>query len=287
MKASVYSIEGKVLKQIDLPKFFESFPRDDLVKRAVLSDESKTYQPKGNYRWAGLETSAKYRGRKEMYGAIKNQGISRLPREVQPKGRFGRVRRIPSSVKGHRAHPPKPWATIVENMNAKEYANAMMSALAATANRKLVSARSSLEVSASLPIVIEDGFENLDKTQKVAKVMEALKLDTYVAKAKKTGTKAPLIISSGGSIIKAASNLAGVDVVSTNDLTVKLLAPGTHMGRITIYTESALKKLEGMFVNGKISKPSKVKANPVQKRKKGALSRKTKTKRAVKKGESK
>jgi large subunit ribosomal protein L4e len=38
MKATVYSIEGKALKQIDLPAVFESPKREDLVKRAVLSE---------------------------------------------------------------------------------------------------------------------------------------------------------------------------------------------------------------------------------------------------------
>ncbi|HID72432.1 TPA: 50S ribosomal protein L4, partial [Candidatus Micrarchaeota archaeon] len=69
MKATVYSVEGKALKEIDLPSQFWAAARDDLVKRAVLSEESKMYQPKGSYKWAGLETSAKYRGRKEDYAA--------------------------------------------------------------------------------------------------------------------------------------------------------------------------------------------------------------------------
>jgi hypothetical protein len=86
MKASVYSIEGKVLRQIDLPAVFGTPHREDLVKRAVLSEESMLYQPKGNYKWAGLNTSARYRGRKEDFGAVKNKGIPHLPHEVLPKG---------------------------------------------------------------------------------------------------------------------------------------------------------------------------------------------------------
>ena len=125
MKANVYSLDGKVVKQITLPKAFESDYRKDLIKRAVLSDESKTYQPKGNYIWAGFETSAKYRGRKETYGTLKNMGIPHLPREVLPKGRWGKVKRVPSSVKGHRAHPPKANKGLVEHVNKKEYNKAL------------------------------------------------------------------------------------------------------------------------------------------------------------------
>ena len=86
MKATVYSIEGKALRQIDLPGVFESPQREDLVKRAVLSEESREYQPKGNFRLAGLLTSARYRGRKEDYGSGKNKGIPHLPHEVLPGG---------------------------------------------------------------------------------------------------------------------------------------------------------------------------------------------------------
>jgi large subunit ribosomal protein L4e len=108
MKATVYSLEGKVLKQIDVPEFFKSPGRDDLVKRAVLSEETKEKQPKGNFKFAGLETSARYRGRKEDFGTVKNKGIPHLPHEVLPKGQIGKVKRVPHAVKGRRAHPPEP-----------------------------------------------------------------------------------------------------------------------------------------------------------------------------------
>ena len=67
MKADVFGIDGKKAKQIELPKVFQEKVRPDLIKRAALSDQSKHYQPKGNYKWAGLETSARYRGRKESF----------------------------------------------------------------------------------------------------------------------------------------------------------------------------------------------------------------------------
>src|SRR5271157_1200007 len=156
MKATVYSVEGKVLKQIDLPAVFESPHREDLVKRAVLSEESKTYQPKGNYKFAGLETSARYRGRKEDFGTVKNKGIPHLPHEVLPKGQLGRVKRVPHAVKGRRAHPPKPQKIIVEFMNKKEYLRALASALSFSADRAAVCARAHKDIGVSLPIVMEN-----------------------------------------------------------------------------------------------------------------------------------
>jgi len=248
MKATVYSVEGKALKEIDLPSQFEAAVRDDLVKRAVLSEESEGYQPKGSYRWAGLETSARYRGRKEDYAAVKNKGIPHLPHEVQPNGQFGKVKRVPHSMHGRRAHPPKVEKKIVERINKKEYMRALESALAFAASREAVCARANTDIGASIPIVMDDSFEALAKTKDVSKVFSALHLLKFVEKAKRTGTKAPLVVaSSGSSVLKAAKNLAGVDAVSAKNLKVKHLAPGTHAGRLTLFTVKALGEIAGRF----------------------------------------
>ncbi len=247
MKASVYSTEGKVLKQIDLPAVFDSAPRDDLVKRAVLSEESILYQPKGSYRFAGLDTSARYRGRKEDYGAIKNKGIPHLPHEVQPKGQFGKVKRVPHAVKGRRAHPPKSQKILAELINKKEHLRALASALAMCADRKLVCSRMHSEIGVSIPIIMDKHFETLKKTKDVIKVFEALNLLSLIEKAKKTGSKSPLIIVSNNHANKAATNLAGVDVVKANKVRVKDLAPGTHGGRLTIILEDAIPELVKRF----------------------------------------
>ena len=53
-----------------------------------------------------------------------------------------------------------------------------------------------------------------------------------------------LVVDKDDGIVKAASNLMGVDVVLAKDLNVELLAPGCHAGRLTVYTKSALKQLE-------------------------------------------
>ena len=47
--------------------------------------------------------------------------------------------------------------------------------------------------------------------------------------------------------MKAAKNLPGVDVVTVDNLNVELLAPGTHPGRLTIWTQSAIEKLKERF----------------------------------------
>ncbi len=247
MKATVYSLEGKVLKQIEVPAFFNLPGRDDLVKRAVLSEETKEKQPKGNFRFAGLETSARYRGRKEDFGTVKNKGIPHLPHEVLPKGQLGKVKRVPHAVKGRRAHPPKPQKNYIEEMNSKEYLRALEAAIAMTSNSDLVAKRMRLKFDIALPAILDNKFESLSKTKDVLNVFVALKLDKFVEKSKRLGSKAPLIVVSDGKILKAASNLAGVDVVRVRDLQVKDLAPGAHPGRLTLFSEAALPELLRRF----------------------------------------
>jgi large subunit ribosomal protein L4e len=245
MKASAYSLEGKIFKEIELPKIFEEPPRPDLIKRAVLSDESRLKQPKGNYRWAGFETSARYVGRKDDFGAVKNKGIPHLPHEVLPKGRLGKVKRVPLAVKGHRAHPPKPEKKIVEEINKKEYEKALKSAIATTAVHEMVEKRMNEKISLSLPLVIEGKFEQLKKTKEAMAVFEALNLGRLIEKAKKNGKKGPLVVVS--KLTNAAKNIPGVEVVEVSKLKVMHLAPGTHPGRLTIYTENAIGELSQRF----------------------------------------
>ncbi len=247
MKATVYSIEGKALRQIDLPQVFESPQRADLVKRAVLSEESRLYQPKGNYRLAGLETSARYRGRKEDFGTVKNKGIPHLPHEVLPGGQLGKVKRVPHAVKGRRAHPPKPQKVIVERINRKEHLKALASALSFSADRGSVVRRANAEISIALPIVLESGVEKLSRTKDVVKLLEALNLGKLMEKAKRNGTKAALIVVSDASGRVAGSNLPGVDVVKASQLSVKDLAPGTHPGRLTMFSENAIPQIAKRF----------------------------------------
>ncbi len=247
MKATVYSIEGKALRQIDLPTVFESPHREDLVKRAVLSEESMEYQPKGSYRFAGLETSARYRGRKEDFGAVKNRGIARLPHEVLPGGQLGKVKRVPHAVKGRRAHPPKPQKKVVERINRKEHSRALASALSMSADRDTICRREHADIGVSLPVIMESKFEQLAKTKDVVKVLEALNLMGFVEKSKKNGTRSALIVVSQDGKVKAAANLPGVDVVRVDKLRVKDLAPGTHPGRLTLFSESALPEIAKRF----------------------------------------
>ncbi|MEM3361846.1 MAG: 50S ribosomal protein L4 [Candidatus Anstonellaceae archaeon] len=260
VKVPLYSIDGKEIEQIELPEFFSSKINFYLIARAAIADQTKLYQPKGNYIYAGLQTSAKYRGRKGDYGSLKNRGQARLPREVLPKGNWGKVRRIPSAVKGRRAHPPKVEKKIIEKINKKEYTKALMSALAACTNSHLALKRGhKFKKDLTLPVVLESE-EGIKKTSEAYNLFSAIGVGEDILRAKqktkvvsgvrrrKGGKKTPksllvVVENISSPVAKASKNLPGVDVVESKDLRVVDLAPGTHPGRLLVITKKALETL--------------------------------------------
>jgi len=261
MKADVYSVEGKKISNVELPKAFDEEVRPELIVRAVLHENSLEYQPKGAHKLAGMQTTAEYQGRKENYRSIKNHGISRLPREKLPKGKFGKVRMIPFAVGGRRAHPPNPCKVLIEKMNNKEYAKAMRCAIAATANKGLVEARGHKFNGNNVPIIIEAKFETLAKTKDVMGVVEKLGLGKDVQRARdgttarsgvctrrRGGNNVPrsilFVVNEGSAVAKAARNVAGADVCTPKSLKAKVLAPGAKPGRLTVWSEAALKEIK-------------------------------------------
>src|SRR3989344_4266080 len=256
MKAQMYSLDGRAVREVELPPAFSALVQLGLISRAAISDQTKHYQRKGNDPRAGMETSARYRGRKEDFGSGKNKGTAIRPREVLPKGRLGKVKRIPSAVKGRRAHPPHVNKIIIEQMNRKEYAVALRSAIAATAHKDIVSARGH-KVNVGVPIVLDNSFEQVNKTKQAYQTLYSLigedlarcekrKIRTGVRKRKGGRTYAKsaiLAVSKDAPILKAARNISGIDVVKVSGLTAELLAPGAKAGRLAIYTEAALAEI--------------------------------------------
>jgi len=68
--------------------------------------------------------------------------------------------------------------------------------------------------------------------------------------------KGPLVVyTQNNGIVKAFRNIKGVDVCSVHNLNLLQLAPGGHVGRFVIWTESAFKELSTMFgsYDGKVT----------------------------------
>ena len=102
MKVNVYSINGEVKEEIELPAIFDEVYRPDLIKRAVLSAQSARVQPWGNDPMAGKRTSAK--------GWGSGRGTARVPRiKNGSKAAF-----VPMAIGGRQAHPTRAEKIIMK-----------------------------------------------------------------------------------------------------------------------------------------------------------------------------
>jgi len=255
--AKVFNLEGKAVGKIDLPTVFATPLRPDVIKRAVLAMQSNRLQPQGRDRMAGKRTTAESRGT--------GQGIARLPRR---KTGGGRAAFAPGTVGGRQGHPPMSEKRIVRKISKKEKRLALFSAIAATASKETVARRGhSIEDVLQIPLVVTSELEALQKTKEVEetlirlgvlselfRVKEGRKVRAGRGKSRgrkmKQGVGPLIIVAENGGIKEAGRNIPGVDVVSVVDLNVEILAPGTHPGRLTIWTSNAIEKLVGLQGKG-------------------------------------
>ena len=247
MKAQILSLDGTVERDIDLPPAFSEEFRPDLIKKAVLALQSTRRQPHGTYPYAGIESSA--------VGWGSGRGASHVPRIKNGS----RAAKVPQAKGGREAHPPVVQKVLLQRINKKEKQKAFNSALAASASEELVRARGH-HFSGSIPVVFEDGFEDLIRTTEVISALTAAGVYSDIERSKQSRKvragrgkmrgrrykqRKSILIVTSGKPLKAAKNLAGVDVVTFDQLNTEMLAPGTLPGRLTVFTERALMNLRG------------------------------------------
>jgi large subunit ribosomal protein L4e len=242
MQATVRDLNGEDAGTVDLPEVFETAYRPDLIKRAVLAAQANRKQAYGTDPYAGLRTPA------ESFGS--GRGMAHVPREN------GQARRVPQAVGGRKAHPPKAEKEQGKGINDKERKLAVRSAIAATADPELVAERGHrFDDDLELPLVVSDEFEDLVKTKEVVSFLEAVGADADIERAedgksvragrgtsrgRKHSEPVSVLFVTSEEPSKAARNLAGVDVATAANVSAEDLAPGTHAGRLTVWTESAL-----------------------------------------------
>lgn len=258
LDTKLYNMEGKEAKSIQLPAVFAGKARPDLLKRALLSEQSRDYQPQAHALLAGLQTTATYVGRYDAsWRRGRHMGQAIRPRQMLGGGAQGDVRRIPSAVKGRRAHPHKLERRIEEKINRKEYAKAIEAAIAGCADVTLINSFRKFE-GKHLPIVIEDKIENVKRTKELLTVLNALGLGSDIEKShspsKRKGKRRMtsqrkfrksvlIVVKNAESVEKAGRNIPGIDVCSISSLSISKLAPGA-MPRITVWSESAVNGVE-------------------------------------------
>ena len=250
-QVSLYSVEGEVKGVVDLPNAFLAPVRSDLIRRAVTASRANRRQPYGPSPTAGTRHSVRWSG--------KGHGVSRVPRI---RGTMIGAQ-MPGTRGGRRAHPPRPRTIWAKKINGRERRTARLAAVAATHDVALVAARGHrFRDSLTLPVVVEDGIEKLEKTAAGIAALRSVGVFEDVERAQQgSGIRAGrgkmrgrryrvprsllVVVSDVASGRKVFGNLPGVDVAEPRGLNAELLAPGGDPGRLVVFSQSAIEQLRG------------------------------------------
>ncbi|XP_045456406.1 60S ribosomal protein L4 [Melitaea cinxia] len=269
---SVYSEKSEKVADatIPLPFVFKAPIRPDLVNDVHVSMSKNARQPYCVSKEAGHQTSA------ESWGT--GRAVARIPRvrgggtHRSGQGAFGNMCRG-----GRMFAPTKPWRRWHRRVNLRQRRAAVAAAVAAAGVPGLVQARGHIiEKIPEMPLVVSDKVQEITKTKQaviflrrikawsdVLKVYKSQRLRAGVGKMRnrrRLQRKGPLIIyNKDQGLTKAFRNIPGVDMLSVNKLNLLKLAPGGHLGRFIIWTQSAFERLDALF--GSWKTPSKEKKN--------------------------
>ncbi|KAK2705206.1 large ribosomal subunit protein uL4A-like [Artemia franciscana] len=256
---SVYNDKNEATgTTIKMPMIFRAPIRPDIVN-FVHDQMSKNHrQPYAVSRKAGHQTSA------ESWGT--GRAVARIPRvrgggtHRSGQGAFGNMCRG-----GRMFAPTKTWRRWHRKINDTQKRHAMVSAVAASGLPALVMAKGhAIEKVAEIPFVVSDKVQELQKTKEavdflrktrawndVDKVYNSRRMRPGKGKARNRRwlmKKGPLIIyNEDQGLTRAFRNIPGVETLKVDSLNLLKLAPGGHVGRFCIWTESAFKRLNDIY----------------------------------------
>lgn len=268
---SVYSEKGEIGEtNVSLPAVFRAPIRPDIVNFVHFQMKKNSRQPYAVSKAAGHQTSA------ESWGT--GRAVARIPRvrgggtHRSGQGAFGNMCRG-----GRMFAPTRTWRRWHRKINTNQRRYAICSAIAATGIPALVMSKGhKIEEIPEVPLVVSDKIEEYKKTKEAVSLLKKLKawqdiLKVYNSKRFRAGRgkmrnrrriqrRGPLIIyNQDNGISRAFRNIPGITILNVAHLNLLKVAPGGHVGRFCIWTESAFKKLDSIY--GTWRQSSKVKNN--------------------------
>jgi len=268
---SVYSDKGEASGTfVTLPAVFRAPIRPDIVNSVHSDMKKNSRQPYAVSEKAGHQTSA------ESWGT--GRAVARIPRvrgggtHRSGQGAFGNMCRG-----GRMFAPTKTWRKWHRRINVNQKRYAMCSAIAATGIPSIVMSKGHrIEQIPEVPLVLSDKVEELKKTKEAVGVLRKIKAWDDIEKVKasrrfragkgkmrnrrRIQRRGPIIIyNQDNGISRAFRNIPGITLINVNRLNLLKIAPGGHVGRFCIWTESAFKQLDGLY--GTWKKNSDVKTN--------------------------
>lgn len=254
MKARVYDLQGKAIRDIELPKIFNQKIREDIVAKHFEAE--KIIQPYAHDPRAGRKHSAsgtishKRHDWKGHYG----KGISRVPRKTMWRRgtQFYWIgAEISGARGGRRVHGPKGIGR-EKKINKKEIQISIGSGFASTINENYIIRRyaSLKNLKIKFPVVLQTGFDSL-KTKEAMKVFKEIfgtELENFLkrkhVRAGKGKSRGRKYKSNAGILFvvgeRERTKLNKFDVKKVRDVLISDLYP---LGRLCVYTEEAIKEL--------------------------------------------
>ena len=121
-----------------------------------------------------------------------------------------------------------------------------------------------------IPLIVDNAIEGLTKSKEVEATLASLGViaditrvrdsrNVRAGKGKHRGRKmkqaiGPLIVVvNDKQLVNAASNVPGVQVTTVANLNTEMLAPGTHPGRLTLWSNGAIETLGKLYSKGESS----------------------------------
>jgi len=262
---SVYSEKNVANKDITvaLPVVFKAPIRPDVVNEIHQLMRRNKRQAYAVSEEAGHQTSA------ESWGT--GRAVARIPRvrgggtHRSGQGAFGNMCRG-----GRMFAPTKPWRRWHRKINVNQRRYALVSAIAASGVPALVQSKGHvIDGVSEFPLVVTDEIQKLAKTKQAVIFLRRMKIWADVQKVYKSQRfragrgkmrnrrriqrRGPLIVyAKDEGLRKAFRNIPGIDTMSVDKMNLLKLAPGGHVGRFVIWTESAFKRLNDLFGSWKV-----------------------------------
>lgn len=269
---SVFSLEGAKSGETQLPDVFTAPMRPDIVQFVHTNMNKNNRQAYSVSPWAGKQVSAASWGTGRAVARIPRVGGGGTSRSGQ--GAFGNMCRG-----GRMFAPTKTWRKWHRKINLSQKRYAVASALAASAVPALVMARGhKIDDVPEIPLVMDTSIESAKKTSAakdilasvgaladVEKSADSKKIRAGKGKARNRRyvlRRGPLVIyKENDGVEQAFRNLPGVELCCVDRLNLLQLAPGGHMGRFCIWSQSALDALNEIYGKEGKSIPEDLMAN--------------------------
>uniref|UniRef100_A0A1B6LV75 Large ribosomal subunit protein uL4 C-terminal domain-containing protein n=3 Tax=Graphocephala atropunctata TaxID=36148 RepID=A0A1B6LV75_9HEMI len=256
---SVYSEKNESTgTTVALPAVFKAPIRPDVVNFVHMNISKNSRQPYAVNKDAGHQTSA------ESWGT--GRAVARIPRvrgggtHRSGQGAFGNMCRG-----GRMFAPTKTWRRWHRKVNINQKRYAMVSAIAATGVPALVMSKGHMVQDVpEIPLVVSDKIQEYNKTKQAFIFLHRIKAWNDIQKVYKSRRfragkgkmrnrrriqrRGPLIIyGKDQGLTKAFRNIPGVDLINVSRLNLLKLAPGGHVGRFVIWTQSAFQQLDALY----------------------------------------